>query len=105
MTSFEQKQAVQSAFLDTVRDLIRGGSWAPEVAEHADRIFREVEAQLVELVFIPEDKQLRVHESLKAQLVGLIELARLEALMARRELILQGIYSALSVARRVLLKL
>lgn len=105
MTSTQQKQAVQSSVLDTVLDLLAGDGWGQAERQKALEIFGEIEAQLVELVFLPPERVARVQHSLEAQLLGLIELARLEALSARRELILQGISTAIGLARRILLKL
>lgn len=104
MASEQHRTSVAQSFVDTVRELLTEGPDG-SARQAALEIFASIEAQLLDLVLLPPDKLPRVQKSLEAQLVGLLELARIEALRARRELILQGITTALQLARRIILKL
>lgn len=103
MSDHNVKQAITSAFLDTVREAIAGFDYASR--EAALELFDQIEAQLVELVSIPAERLPRAQRALEAQLIGLLELGRLEALRARRDLVLGGIRVGLDLARALILKL
>ena len=67
-------------------------------------ILREVEADAIAVMLLPDERRARAQRALEAQVLGLIELGRLYLKEAQRAIVISSIRTAFSLIRAIVLK-
>ena len=74
------------------------------VRQKLEAAITELEEDLVKAANLPPEKFERARRSIEAQMLGLLEMARLDAVKARSQLVLGALRAALFMARAIILK-